>query len=229
MPIINDGKERRMGEDSLSSLLLLIKNMASGFVNSFVQKEYKTGSSSTYKTLTDNDLTDTLKDNYDKAFIHSRAEHAPKDAQANIVEIIKVNGSTVTPENKVVNIAVPQVSSDISADITSTKKAVSPKAVADYVASAVAAGSSLSYKILGDGEYSKDTGLPIVAGQQNIIYLVPVGEGDNNIYAEYLFIGNKFECIGTTSVDLSNYLQKGDIQEFTTEEINAIWSAVMGS
>ena len=229
MPIINDGKERRVDENALSSIFLLIKNVISEFSNNFVRRENKTGSTTTYKTLSDNDLTDTLKGNYDNAYIHSQATHAPSDAQANLVEIIKVNGTTVTPENKVVNLDVPVVSGDISADITSTKKAVSPKAVADYVASAIASGSSLSYKILGDGEYSKDTGLPIVAGQQNIIYLVPVGEGANNIYAEYLYIGKKFECIGTTSVDLSNYVQKGDIQEFTPEEINAIWVAVMSS
>lgn len=229
MAIINDGKERRVDENALSTIFLLIKNMASDFKNNFVQKAYKTGSTTTYKTLSDNDLTDTLKGNYDTAFMHSQADHAPKDAQANVVEVVKVNGTTLTPENKVVDIGVPLVSTDIANDITSTKKAVCPKAVADYVASAIAAGSALSYKILGDGEYDKSTGLPTIAGQQNIIYLVPVGDKDNNVYTEYLYIGKKFECIGSTSVDLSNYVQKGDIKEFTSEEVQAIWSAVMGS
>ena len=230
MAIIEDGKERRVDESALSTIFLLIKGLANGFKNDFVPKALRTNSTDTYKTLTDNDLTDALKGNYDTAYMHSQAGHAPSDAQANVVEIVKVNGTSLTPENKVVDIAVPLVSTDIAADMTSTKKAASPKAVADYVASAIAAGSSLSYKILGDGEYSKDTGLPIVTGQQNIIYLVPVsGSGDNNIYAEYLYINKKFECIGTTSVDLSNYVQKGDIQEFTPEEVQAIWSAVMGS
>lgn len=229
MAIINDGKSRRVDENALTTIFLLIKNMASEFRNNFVQKSYKTGSTTTLKTLSDNDLTDTLKGNYDTAYMHSQAEHAPKEAQANVVEIVKVNGKALSPENKTVDIGVPLVSNNITTDLTSTSKAVSPKAVADYVASAIAAGSALSYKILGDGEYDKKTGLPTVTGEQNVIYLVPVGDKDNNVYTEYLYIGQKFECIGSTSVDLSNYVQKGDIKEFTTDEVNAIWSAVMGS
>lgn len=229
MAVINDGKERRVDENALSTIFLLIKNMASDFKNNFVQRAFKTGSTTTYKTLSDNDLTDTLKGNYDTAYMHSQAEHAPKDAQANVVEIVKVNGTALSPENKVVDVAVPLVSTNISNDISSTSKAASPKAVADYVASAIAAGSNLSFKILGDSEYDKKTGVPTVTGQQNIIYLVPVGNGTNNVYDEYIYIGNKFECIGSTAVDLSNYVQKGDIKEFTSDEVQAIWSAVMGS
>lgn len=229
MAIINDGKNRRVDENALTTIFLLIKNVISDFSTNYVRRAHKTGSTTTYKTLSDNDLTDQLKGNYDTAYMHSQAEHAPKEAQANVVEIVKVNGKALTPENKVVDVAVPLVSNNITNDLTSTSKAVSPKAVADYVASAVAAGSALSYKILVEGEYDKKTGLPTLAGQQNIIYLVPVGDKDNNVYTEYLYIGQKFECIGSTSVDLSNYLQKGDIKEFTTDEVNAIWSAVMGS
>lgn len=45
-------------------------------------------------------------------------------------------------------------------------------------------------------------------GQSNIIYLVPNSGTGNNVYDEYLWTGTKFELIGTTQVDLSNYLQK---------------------
>ena len=45
-------------------------------------------------------------------------------------------------------------------------------------------------------------------GQSNIIYLVPNSGSGNNVYDEYLWTGTKFELIGTTQVDLSNYLQK---------------------
>ena len=229
MAIINDGKERRVDENALSTIFLLIKQTVSDLKTQFMKKELKTGSTNTYKVLSDNDLTDTLKGNYDTAYTHSQASHAPSNAQANVLETVMVNGKAVTPEAKAVNIAVPLVSTNISNDITSTAKAASPKAVADYVASAIAASSSLSFKILGEGEYDAETGIPTLAGQQNIIYLVPVGDGDNNVYAEYTYIGNKYECIGTTAVDLSNYVQKGDIKEFTTSEVQAIWSAVMGS
>jgi len=38
----------------------------------------------TGKSLTSNDLTDTLKSNYDTAYIHSQASHAPTDAEKNV-------------------------------------------------------------------------------------------------------------------------------------------------
>lgn len=48
-------------------------------------------------------------------------------------------------------------------------------------------------------------------GASNIIYLVPKStEQTNNTYDEYLWVAstNKFEKIGDTTIDLSNYLQK---------------------
>lgn len=44
-------------------------------------------------------------------------------------------------------------------------------------------------------------------GQSNIIYLVPVLESaEDNYYEEFLYINNKWELIGTTKIDLSNYV-----------------------
>lgn len=60
----------------------------------------------TIPTVT-NDLTNTLKANYDSAYTHSQSAHAPTNAQANVLEAIKVNGVAQTISNKVVNITVP--------------------------------------------------------------------------------------------------------------------------
>lgn len=54
-----------------------------------------------------NDLTDTLKSHYDSAYTHSQSTHAPSNAQANVLEAVKVNGVTQTISNKAVNITVP--------------------------------------------------------------------------------------------------------------------------
>lgn len=60
------------------------------------------------KGLSTNDLTNTLKSNYDAAYTHSGSAHAPAGAQANIIEGIKVNGQTVNPDaSKVVDIQIP--------------------------------------------------------------------------------------------------------------------------
>ena len=83
------------GANALTYIFTLIKNK-------FVQKVYKTGSSSVYKTLSDNDLTDALKAQYDAAYAHSQAAHAPSTAQANVIETVKVNGTALTPTNKAV-------------------------------------------------------------------------------------------------------------------------------
>lgn len=55
---------------------------------------------------------------------------------------------------------------------------------------------------------------PIV-GESNIIYLVPNSKtATENIYDEYVYIDNKWELIGSTQVDLSDY--------YTIEEINTL-------
>ena len=54
-----------------------------------------------------NDLTNELKSNYDAAYTHSQSAHAPANAQANVIETIKVNNTALTPTDKAVNITVP--------------------------------------------------------------------------------------------------------------------------
>lgn len=54
-------------------------------------------------------------------------------------------------------------------------------------------------------------------GKSNIIYLIANSGTGQNIYDEYLWTGTAFEKIGTTAIDLSNYLQKdGDASEVTS-------------
>lgn len=55
-------------------------------------------------------------------------------------------------------------------------------------------------------------------GSSNIIYLIPKtkADGETNVYDEYLWTGTKFEKIGDTTIDLSNYLTKtGDASKVT--------------
>lgn len=66
--------------------------------------------------LSTNDLTDALKANYDAAYAHSQADHAPADAQANVIEKIKVNGVEQNITDKAVDIAVPTKVSDLDND-----------------------------------------------------------------------------------------------------------------
>lgn len=65
------------------------------------------------------------------------------------------------------------------------------------------------------------TSLP-TTGVKGTIYLVANGGENNNSYDEYVYVNSKWEKIGTTQVDLSNYLQTTDLVEFTNDEIDTI-------
>ena len=69
-------------------------------------------------------------------------------------------------------------------------------------------------------------------GASNIIYLIAkaTADGEQNTYDEYLWTGSKFEKIGDTTIDLSNYLTKtGDASSvtvaFTTADSRALPSS----
>lgn len=47
------------------------------------------------------------------------------------------------------------------------------------------------------------------------LYLVPNGDSGDDTYTEYLYVDNKWEIVGTTAVDLSNYLAKDNATAFT--------------
>lgn len=69
------------------------------------------------KGLSTNDLTGTLKSNYDTAYNHSQSDHAPIDAEKNIIVSVKKNGNTITPDNtRSINISVPTKTSDLDND-----------------------------------------------------------------------------------------------------------------
>lgn len=61
-------------------------------------------------------LTNALKTNYDAAYTHSTQAHAPSNAQANVIETVKVNGTALTPNSKAVDVTVPTKVSQLTND-----------------------------------------------------------------------------------------------------------------
>lgn len=60
------------------------------------------------KGLSTNDLTTELKNQYDAAYQHSQATHAPSNAERNVITGIQVNAKELTPDgSRKVNITVP--------------------------------------------------------------------------------------------------------------------------
>lgn len=64
-----------------------------------------------------------------------------------------------------------------------------------------------------------------VSGENGVFYLVPNDEDPNNVYDEYIWVTDKFEKIGTTAVDLSDYLKKADVVAITNTEIDTVLSS----
>lgn len=66
-------------------------------------------------------------------------------------------------------------------------------------------------------------------GESNVIYLVPKSGSGNDIYDEYIFIYGKPEHIGSTQVDLSNYVQEAPKDGKTYGRNNGAWSEIVAS
>lgn len=79
----------------------------------------------------------------------------------------------------------------------------------------------------GHLKFTKVQELPTAANaEMNTIYLVPVNDGADNVYMEW-YIEEKnntkyWEKLGTTSIDLSGYVQRNDMATFTNQEITTI-------
>lgn len=71
-----------------------------------------------------NDLTDELKAQYDAAYEHSQEDHAPADAEKNVVVGVQVNGTdlTVSADRKV-NVVVPTTVAELTDAADYAKKA----------------------------------------------------------------------------------------------------------
>lgn len=98
-------------------------------------------------------ITDTVKHitaaeriSWNAAKTHADSAHAPSDAQANVIETVKVNGTALTPSSKSVNIPVPAKTSDLTNDSgfitskdidTSQNHTHSNKGVLDKIAQAM--------------------------------------------------------------------------------------------
>jgi hypothetical protein len=180
------------------------------------------------KGLSTNDLTAALKNNYDAAYTHSQAAHAPSGAQANVIETVKVNGTILTPTAKAVDVSVPTKTSALTNDsgyITSattgltnyySKSEIDGKVTSLNTSIANAVSGKLSFEIVST--------LPAASSAStSVIYLVPKSASDSdNAYDEYMLIKSAWEKIGDTKVDLSGYLLSSDVSEVSNTEIDSI-------
>ena len=56
------------------------------------------------------------------------------------------------------------------------------------------------------------------------IYFLSIDGEENNGYEEYIYVRDKWEMIGTTKVDLSNYVTKSSLQPIATQTmVTDVW------
>ena len=163
------------------------------------------------KGLSTNDLTNTLKSNYDAAYTHSQSTHAPANAQANVIESIKVNGTAQTVTSKAVNITVP---TKVSA-LTNDSGYQTSSQVQTLINNAISGITGIEFSVV--------TSLPST-GSKGVIYLVSHSHGAGDSYDEYIWVNNTFEKIGNTDIDLSGYWLKADLVECANSDIDSMFA-----
>lgn len=194
------------------------------------------------KELSTNDLTNTLKSNYDAAYSHSTSSHAPSDAEKNVIVGITVNGSEVSPDStRKVNMTVPTKVSELTNDksyattsqlptktsqLTNDSSYATTSEVTSAIAAEVGKITGFEFVICGTGGYDTTTGFPTGTGSKGKVYLVPkTNSEEDNVYSEFIWVNNAYEKIGDTSVDLSDYMKTTDMQSLTNDEIDTIVAA----
>lgn len=116
-----------------------------------------------------------------------------------IIKSIKVNNSALTPDSsKAVNIDLSTYA--IKAEVT------------QEIAQAVSGIKEFDAQVV--------TELP-ATGKKGILYLVANSSAENqNAYDEYLWITDKYEKLGTRSIDLSQYAKKSELPTKTSQLTN---------
>lgn len=182
------------------------------------------------KGLSTNDLTNSLKANYDAAYEHSQAAHAPSNAQANVLESVKLNGVPLQITDKAVNVTVPTKVSDLTNDSkfqtdTQVSESIST-ALQEYstteqmnsaISSAVANAEHLKRVIIDDGHSLPEVG----AADVNTIYMMKKTSAQSqNTFTEYMVVNNAWEIIGDTAVDLTDYAKTTEVQSMINNALN---------
>lgn len=159
-------------------------------------------------------ITSAERVNWNKAYDHSESNHAPANAQANVIETIKVNGSALTPSSKAVNITVPTKVSDLSND--------SKYLVASDIANKADKGTTLAEYGIADAMTEVEILAAIKEAKDEAI-----GADTNTTYSiSYDSTTKKIILTGsdktTTDIDATDFVKDGMISEVKLENNNLI-------
>lgn len=137
-------------------------------------------------------------------------------AQVNKIESIKVNGTAQTITSKAVDITVPTNNNQL----TNGAGYQTASEVQTAINSAISGITGIDFQVVAS--------LP-ATGTKGVIYLISNSGTGTNIYDEYIWVTNRFEKIGTTEIDLSNYYNTTNLLSLTNQEIDTIISTSTAS
>ena len=151
----------------------------------------------------------------------SKLENIEAGAEVNIIETVKVNNTSLTPDaNRAVNVSVPTAVSQLTNDSdyqTGTE-------VDAAITEAIAGVTQIRFEIVQE--------LPQV-GENGVIYLVLYGQGpQGNIYQEWIWLSSSqsYETLGRTNqIGLTNYVQFSDLIAISNQDIETIVGRVFPS
>lgn len=146
----------------------------------------------------------------------------PLLGDVNVIETVQKNGVALTVSNKTVNIEVP-TNADIQTIVEAYGYQTSSQ-VSTAIQTALAGVTQIDFQVVQS--------LP-QTGTKGVIYLLSNSGTGSNVYDEYIWIdgtpSGSFEKIGSTSVDLSGYVQASEMHALTNAEIDTIFTQVFGS
>lgn len=185
-----------------------------------VDKEYKTGSQSEYKVLSDNNLTDELVTKInnagDSSFTGNYTDLTNKP-QINNVEL-KAGNNTLT-ELRIQPAGNYALSSEIPTDNSQLANGAGYQTASQVQ-------SAISEAIGGINEFEVQIVEELPGtGETGVIYLVSNDGSAQNAYDEFIWTGTAFEKIGSTDVNLSNYWSKTELTAIQNSDIDTIVGA----
>lgn len=190
----------------------------------------------TGKGLSTNDLTNVLKGNYDAAYTHSVAPHAPSNAEKNVIVGIQKNGTdvSVNTTTRKANIVVPTKVSDLTNDTGFITASEVPETYVLPVATDDTLGGVMSG---GDVSVGKDGNMMIARANEvfpGIANLYPeIGKYTTKedgaptvgaVYSELETVRKDIAAKQSPATSLAGY---GIADAYTKTEINSMVSSVL--
>lgn len=163
-------------------------------------------------------LATTEKDGFLSKEDKAKLDGIAAGAQVNVLDGVKVDGTELTITDKKVNIDLSAYAKKTEVEaVQAVADAAMPKAggaftgavtiqaptenmnpaTKKYVDDAIGGITGVEFKVVDK--------LP-TTGEAGVIYLVAHAHGTGDIYDEYIWVTDKFEKIGNTDIDLSDYV-----------------------